>query len=152
MERPKSRIDNRWSDGDVHLVFPLLEQRSIGATGASFQEVAFKPGYEPELFLCILEESQWARQYGAVRELGLFASILAVNTDLGPVAMVIWRLANGDETLVHYEHHLCPLHEPTRRLLRRIETQSRLKLVMRDNISGETRGFWEFDNNFAMGE
>jgi hypothetical protein len=33
-----------------------------------------------------------------------------------------------------------------------IENQSRLKMVIRDNRSGDTEGFWEFDNTFAMGE
>lgn len=32
-----------------------------------------------------------------------------------------------------------------------MEQQTRLKLVMRDNQTGETTGFWEFDNNFQMG-
>lgn len=147
-----ARIDNRWTGGSVNLVFPPLAPEDVGANGARFLEIEFQRGKGCELFLCIFEETQWARQYGAVKELTAFTITLAVNTDVGPVAIVLWRLARGPETLVHYEHYLDPLHEPTRQLLGRIENQSRLKIVMRDNQSGETEGFWEFDNTFAMGE
>lgn len=148
----RGRRDNRWTGGKVDLVFPALEAADVGASGARFVELEFQADVGSELFLGILEERQWARQYGLVKQLELFATTLAVQTDAGPVAMVIWRLAQGGKTLVQYEHYLDPLHEPTRRLLRRIEGQSRFKVVMRDNRTGETTGFWEFDNNFAMGK
>ncbi len=148
----RSPGDNRWTGGQVNLVLPPLEAADVGASGARFLEVQFQPDVGPEMFLCILEESEWARRYKLVRELDLYATTLAVQTEIGPVAMVIWRLARGQKTLVQYEHYLDPLNEPTRRLLRRIEAQPRLKLVMRDNRTGETTGFWEFDNNFTLGE
>lgn len=152
-QSPKSgRVDNRWTGGSVNLAFPPLAPEDVGANGARFLEVEFQKGRGTELFLCIFEQAPWARQYGSVKELTAFTTTLAVNTEAGPVAIILWRLARGSETLVHYEHYLDPLHEPTRRLLGRIENQSRLKIVMRDNQSGETEGFWEFDNTFAMGE
>lgn len=144
--------DNRWTGDTVDLVFPVLEPSDVGANGARFVEGEFQAGAGAELFLGILEDGQWARQYGRVKQLDLFATTLAIQTDAGPVAMVLWQLGHGGQTLVQYEHYLDPLHEPTRRLLRRIESQSRLKVVMRDNRTGETAGFWEFENIFAMGE
>ena len=146
------RIDNRWTGGTVNLAFPPLAPEDIGANGARCLEVEFQKGRGTELFLCIFDQAPWAHQYGSVKELTAFTTTLAVNTDAGPVAIILWRLARGAETLVHYEHYLDPLHEPTRRLLGRIENQSRLKIVLRKNQSGETEGFWEFDNTFAMGE
>jgi hypothetical protein len=148
----KTRIDNRWTGGTVNLVGPSLEQRDIGTQGARFLEGEFQPGRGQEMYLCILEQGEWAQEYGKIRALDLFASTLAINTDLGPVGIVLWRLAQGSETKAVYEHYLDPLHEPTRRMLQRVETQSRLKVVMRDNRSGETTGFWEFDNNYSMGD
>jgi len=152
VDAAKSRIDNRWTGGTVNLVAPPLEPRDIGNQGARFVETEFQRGRGQEMYRCVLEQGEWAQQYGAIRELNLFASTLAINTDAGPVGIVLWRIAKGPETKAVYEHYLDPLHEPTRRMLQRIETQSRLKVVIRDNRSGETTGFWEFDNNFAMGE
>jgi hypothetical protein len=133
-------------------VFPPLVPEDVGATGARFMDVEFQQGQGTELFLCIFEGAPWARQYGSVRDLTAFATPIVVNTDAGPIAIILWRLGQGPETLVHYEHYLDPLDEPTRQMLESIENQSRLKIVMLDNRSGETEGFWEFDNVFAMGQ
>lgn len=146
------RIDNRWTGGRVDLVFPPLPPEEVGVSGARFLELEFQPGQGEELFLRILEEPQWARKYGGVQELTVVATTLAVITDAGPIAIILWRFARGLEALVHYEHYLDALDEPTRRMLRDIENQARLKIILRDNRSGATEGFWEFDNNFAMGE
>jgi hypothetical protein len=143
---------NHWTGGTVNLAFPPLVPEDIGAHGARFLEAEFQRGRGTEIFLCIFEEAPWVQQYGSITELTTFTTTLAVNTETGPVAIILWRLGYGTETLVHYEHYLDPLHEPTQRLLARIENQSRLKIVMRNNRSGETDGFWEFDNTFAMAE
>ena len=121
-KRPKAaRVDNRWTGGTVNLAFPSLAPEDVGAFGARFLEVEFQKGRGEELFLCILENAPWAQKYGSVRDLTAFATTLAVNTNSGPVAIILWRLARGAETLVNYEHYLDPLSEPTRRLLGRIE-------------------------------
>jgi hypothetical protein len=147
-----TRIDNRWTGGIVNLMLPPLAPEDVGARGVRFLDIEFQRGRGAELFLCIFEEAPWARQYGTAKELSAFATTLAVNTDAGPIAIILWRLALGLETLVHHEHYLDPLSKPTLRMLGWIENQSRLKMVMRDNRSGDTEGFWEFDNTFAMGE
>jgi hypothetical protein len=115
-------------------------------------EAAFAQGLAPEVFLQILEESPFAQQYGQIKALDIFASTLLLNTDCGPVAMVIWRLADRGNTLVHYEHPFDPLSPGAPRMLEKIESQMQLKVVMRDNRTGETTGFWLFENVFGMGE
>jgi hypothetical protein len=115
-------------------------------------ESAFQATDPPEVFLLILEEAPFAQQYGAVKALDLVASTLLLNTDCGPVAMVIWRIADHGKVLSHYEHLLDPLSPGLPAMLDKIDSQTRLKVVMLDNQTGETTGFWEFDNNLAMDE
>jgi hypothetical protein len=146
------RRDNRWTGGKVNLDLGVLSPEDRGRTGARFMDVVFEEGKPVETLLHILEESPYAQQYGCLNALDLFTTTLLVNTDFGPVAMIIWRLADRGATLVHYEHHLDPLSSGLSAMLDRVESQTRLKVVMRDNQTGETTGFWDFPNNFNMGE
>ena len=149
---PTGRRDNRWTGGDVNLVLPPLPAEDVGAYGARFYDNGFQKHSGVETWLCIFEEPEWAAQYGRIKRLDLYVTNMAVNTDSGPVAIALWNLLDAGTSLCHYEHFLDPLSGPTLKSLRTMEGQSRLKLVMRDNHSGETTGFWEFDNNFQMGD
>ena len=149
---PTGRRDNRWSGGDVHLVLPPLPAEDVGAYGARFYTNDFQQHSGTETWLCIFEKPEWARQYGSIKRLDLYVTNMAVRANSGPVAIAMWNLLDAGESLCHYEHYLDPLNKPTLQSLGRMEQQSRLKLVMRDNQSGETTGFWEFDNNFQMGD
>lgn len=51
---------------------------------------------------------------------------------------------------MQYEHYLDPLGK-FRELMTEIEGQARLKVIMRDNQTGATTGFWEFENTFELG-
>jgi hypothetical protein len=149
---PSGRRDNRWTGGDVNLVLPPLPAEDVGVYGARFCASVFQKHSGIETWLCIFEEAKWAIQYGGIKRLDLYVTNMAVPTDSGPVAIALWNLLDAGSSLCHYEHFLDPLSQPTLQSLRTIEQQSRLKLVMRDNQSGETTGFWEFDNNFQMGD
>ena len=74
-----------------------------------------------------------------------------VRTDIGPVAVVIWRFSRGADTLAPYEQYLDPLHEPTVSLLRRVAAQPRIVVVVRDNQTGEAVGYSDVENHFQMG-
>jgi hypothetical protein len=144
------RRDNRWTGGDVHLVLPPLPPEDVGAYGARFYTNEFQKHSGTETCLCVFEEPEWARRYGDIRRIDLNVTNMAVRTSGGPVAIALWNLLDAGNSLCHYEHYLDPLSERTLQSLKSVENQSRLKLVMRDNQSGETTGFWEFDNNFQM--
>jgi hypothetical protein len=145
-----NRLDNTWTGGDVHLVLPPLPPEDVGAYGARFYTTEFQKHSGTETCLCIFEEPQWARQYGSVKRIDLNVTNMAVQTDGGPVAIALWHLLNAGKSLCYYEHYLDPLSERTLQSLKEMGQQKRIKLVMRDNQSGETTGFWEFDNHFQM--
>ena len=149
---PSGRRDNRWTGRDVHLVLPPLPPEDVGAYGARFYTNEFQKHSGTETCLCIFEEPEWARRYGNIKRIDLHVTNMVVRADSGLVAIALWNLLDAGESLCHYEHYLDPLSEPTLQSLRKMEQQSRLKLVMRDNQSGETTGFWEFDNNFQMSD
>ncbi len=146
------RRDNRWTGGDVHLVLPPHPPEDVGAYGARFYTNEFQEHSGSEIWLCIFEEPEWARRYGNIKQIDLFVTNMAVRADSGPIAIAFWNLLDAGDSLCHYEHFLDPLSEPTLQSLQKMEQQTRLKLVMRDNQTGETTGFWEFDNNFQMGD
>ena len=149
---PSGKRNNRWTGGDVHLVLPPLPPEDVGATGARFYDFEFQKHSGIEACLCIFEEPEWALQYGGIKRIDLHVTNMVLRADSGLVAIALWHLLDAGESLCHYEHFLDPLSKPTLQSLRAMEQQSRLKLVMRDNLSGETTGFWEFDNNFQMAE
>lgn len=146
------RRNNRWTEGDVILVLPPLSPEDVGAYGARFYSYEFQKHSGIETCLCIFEEPEWGRRYGSIKRMDLYVTTMAIRTDSGPVAIALWNLLDSGDSLCHYEHYLDPLSERTLQSLHKMEKQSRLKLVMRDNQSGETTGFWEFDNNFQMGD
>jgi len=146
------RRNNRWTGGDIHLLLPPLPPEDIGAYGARFYVNEFQKHSGVETCLCLFEEPEWAEQYGRIKAIDLNVTNMAVNTGGGPVAISLWNLLDAGSSLCHYEHYLDPLNEPTLQSLRNLEKQSRLKLVMRGNRSGTTTGFWEFNNNFQMGD
>lgn len=136
----------------MNLVGLPLAPAEIGRCSAMFSAAVFDKRIGDEWFLCLLDDPEWALRYGTIREVTMFASTFAVITAAGPLPMVMWRFVRGSETFMHREHYIDAMHEPARAMLRKIEAQLRLKVVLRDNRSGETTGFWEFDNNFEMGE
>lgn len=149
---PDGRRDNRWTGGEVNLVLPPLPPKDVGIYGARFYLNQFQEHSGVETYLCIFEEPKWARQYGRIKRLDLVVSNMAIRTESGPIAISLWHLLDAGQSLCVYEHFFDPLSVPTLQWLKEIQEQSRLKLVMLDNRSGETCGFWEFDNNFKMGD
>jgi len=149
---PEGRRDNRWTGGDVHLVLPPLPPEDVGTYGARFYLNQFQDYSGVETYLCIFEEPEWAKQYGSIKRIDLRVTNMAIQTNSGPVAIALWHLLNAGQSLCLYEHFFDPLSVPTMQWLKEIQEQSRLKLVMLENRSGETTGFWEFDNNFRMGD
>ena len=60
-------------------------------------------------------------------------------------------MRNG-ETVCTYEHYFDPLSDGTAVMLKKIASQDRLKLIMRNNRTGDVTGFWEFSNNFGLAD
>lgn len=136
----------------MHLVLPALPPEDIGAYGTRFYTTEFQKGRGLETCLCIFEEPEWALRYGSVKLLDLRVTCMAIRASGGPVAIAMWHLLESGNSLCSYEHYLDPLSDRTLESLRKLEEQSRLKVVMRDNQTGSTTGFWEFDNHFQMGD
>lgn len=136
----------------MQLVCPPLSPEEVGTSGARFVAAEFAPGEGTEQFLCIHESRDFVGELGAIRELSLFATTLALNTDEGPIAAILWRLGRQSKAIVYFEHFLDPCDLPTRQLLTRIDKQTRLKLVLRDNTLGGVEGFREFANNFRLSD
>jgi hypothetical protein len=146
------RFDNTWLGGEVTLVCPPLDPQDIGSVGARFIRGTFDSRVGEEWFLGLLDHPEWAERYGAIKEMTLVATTMALMTSAGPAPLVLWKFAVGAETFMHQEQFIDVLHEGTRRMLSQIESQRRLKVILRNNRTGETGGFWEFENNFGMDE
>lgn len=143
------RRDNRWTGGPVHLVFPPLRPQEVGRCGAGFAWLDFKVGHGEEMFLEIFEEPEWAARYGALGELTVEVTPMALHTEAGPVGLLIWHLLHQGSSLVNYEHFVEPTGADIRQRITAMDDQTRFKVIVRDNQSGEVTGFWELDNTFS---
>jgi len=141
-------LDNRWTEGPVHLVFPPLRPQEVGRYGACFAWLDFKVGHGEEMFLEVFEEPEWAARYGSLDELTVQVTPMALQTDAGPVGLLIWHLLHQGSSLVNYEHFLEPTEAGVRQRIAAMAGQTRFKVVLRDNQTGEVTGFWELDNTF----
>lgn len=143
------RKDNRWTGGPTHLVFPPLSPPEQGQYGASFAWTDFKVGHGEEVFLEVFEEPEWAARYGALKELTVEVTPLGVPTDAGPVSLLMWHFLHQGRSLIHYEHFLEPTGAEIRQRITALADQTRFKVILRDNQTGEVMGFWELDNTFS---
>lgn len=141
--------DNRWTGGPVHLVLPPLRPQDVGRYGAGFAWLDFKVGHGEEMFLEVFEEPEWAARYGALSELTVEVTPLALHTDVGPVGLLMWHLIHQGRSLVNYEHFLEPTGADLRPRIAAMADQTRFKVILRDNQTGEVTGFWELDNTFS---
>ena len=149
---PSARRNNRWTGGNVNLVLPPLPPEDVGAYGARFYDTKFPTHSVEETCLCIFEAPHFSRRYGSINRIDLFVTTMALRTEGGIVAIALWHLLDAGSSLCYYEHFFDPYSDRTLQHLKKLEQQSKLKLVMRDNQSGQTTGFWEFENNFQMGD
>ncbi|GLH65973.1 hypothetical protein [Geothrix edaphica] len=101
------------------------------------------------MFLEIFEEPEWAERYGALEELTVEVTPMALHTDAGPVGLLMWHLLHQGRSLVHYEHFLDPTGADIRQRIAAMADQTRFKVILRDNQTGEVTGFWELDNTFS---
>ena len=141
--------DNRWTGGPVHLVFPPLRPQEVGRYGAGFAWLDFKVGHGEEMFLEVFEEPEWAARYGAMEELTVHVTPMALHTDAGPVGLLMWHLLHQGSPLVNYEHFLEPTDTDIRQRIAAMADQTRFKVIVRDNQTGEITGVWELDNTFS---
>lgn len=142
-------VDNRWQGEFVHLVFPPLARQTVGRKGASFSWVEFQLDQGEECYLEIFEDPKWAAKYGAFDELTVNVSPMALRTEAGPVGLLMWHLLNHGTSLVNYEHFIDPTGDEIQKRMESLQAQTRFKVVLRDNRSGEVMGFWELDNVFS---
>ncbi len=141
--------DNRWTAGPVHLVLPLLPPEEVGHQGAGFSWLDFKVGCGEEVFLQILEALDWAVRYGALAELTVNVTPLVIQTDAGPIGLLMWQLLHEGTSLVHYEHFFDPVGDNTQQRILAMAGQTRFKVILRNNQTGDITGFWELDNTFS---
>jgi len=141
--------DNRWTGGPAQLVFPPLRPQEVGRNGAGFAWLDFNIGHGEEMFLEIFEEPEWAARYGALDELTVHVTPMALHSDAGPVGLLMWHLLHQGSSLVHYEHFLDPTGADIRQRITAMAEQTRFKVILRDNQTGEVTGFWELDNTFS---
>lgn len=154
-DRPKAggqerQSENRWTGGEVHLVFPPLPPYMRRQSGALFQRFAFSKEVGEEVALFLLDDPEFARQLGQLKPFHLAARCGMVHTSAGAIAFILWSVSSQEGHVVDYEHPLNPFNPETLQMLRAAGCQKSLKVVILDSFSGKSEGFLEFENNFRF--
>lgn len=142
----------KWSLGKVQLHLPPLPPVYRGVSGAAFQTFTFEERVGEETCLVLLDDPQFSRKLGALKPFNLVAVTGAANTSQGVIGYIVWSVSSRRGHVVDYEHTLNPFEPKTIDLLDRVADQAFVKVLIIDSTGGEVVGFYEFKNNFRLGD
>jgi len=133
-------------------VAPPLPKNFKSATGCLFQEAIFDTKVGTEIYLAILEESDYSETLGSLKDINLFCKTGVGRTAHGMVAFLIFNVYNKSYHISDYELFLNPHNMKTINMLFSLGQQSYLKVVIYDSERDRLCNLFELENVFGFDE
>ena len=144
------RKNNKWAHGTVRLEIPPLSSELQGQTGCLFQEAVFDLDVGNEVYLLVLEDSQFGPAVAATRPFRVLCTTGLIRTTHGLVVFLVWTVAQDSPNETQYEQFLNPNSIEAIRLLSAAGLQSHLKVVIVDTLSSAVLDYFEFENVYGF--
>jgi hypothetical protein len=141
---------NKWTKGERHLIRQPLPADMLGITGCRLDRGIIDDNVGSEVFVTILEGSDFSQKLVAIEPLTFFCKTGMGNMDKGLIIFLVFSVFNDSERLAAYEMFLNPFETGAIDLLTDLARQSHIKVLLHDSDCDEIRGFYEFENNLSI--
>lgn len=146
------RKHNKWTRGRVELRVPPLPPELRQRSGCIIDTATFDRQVGPEVYLAILEDTEYAAKLARTRPFELFCKPGLARTSHGMVVFMLFTVRSRDERVAWYELFLDPHQMGTIKMLSAWGQQSHFKALVIDYEEGRVRDWFEFENSFGIGE
>ena len=140
------RKQNRWIHGHRNFALPSLPDEMKGQTGCRFYRATIDTAVGEEVYLCLMEESQYVGAYARVNPFNVIAHTGFARRPFGVIAYIVWQIAAGSPQEFFTEQYLNPHRIETIQLVSSAANQTHLKLIIIDNQTTEVGAFVDFEN------
>ena len=144
--------DNRWIHGKRKFVGPALPKNLKGVTCCLFQEAVFDIKVGKEIYLAILEKSDYSETYGSLKDIKLFCNTGVGRTTHGIIIFIIFSVYNESNHISDYELFLNPHNMKTINMISSLGQQLYLKVVVYNSEQDHLCNLFILENVFGFDE